>query len=1654
MEADPGMGVVGVVHTFERPQQPQHIKLQPRPPHSPDLIQLSDSDSNLPIPAPHDCGYTRIITQEYSAEDNTNDLNKNHKSRSPDRSSYRRPSAHSRKASANVESFTRDDDSEDLEDFEAKPRRRVRSLRRTTSGSSDPCLSSPGSVSSPGSDSATPTNLLPLEDSNERTPSHHRSSHWHRLVNDEHCHLLGTEEDSSDRHSSNEEDRDDEDQLLQNAQEVCEEERSPAASTATLRPDSSSTAGPESSCSSVAHGIPLSNVGGNGGAEAIWRISEEQRNYYTQQFRRLQPDLSKVVQGQQAKHFFEKSKLATDQLTRIWHLSDVTQDGALSLPEFLVAMHLVVARRNNVPLPSALPQPLLALLLPSLQQQQQQHVMAQQQQKDNAIVSSRTRRGSSSSGGSSVVSSVPPPSTAAPSLPPSTGELSDKEIVSPSRAKEWTKFVDSPTSTVSSPGLKPVNFDFQRSAVEEDPQILHPKAVRVTPEPGRGDSECTAAAASEMWRAASSSTTQRPALAGWTVGITQPRSYRDGVGKLHDQRLQYQPQQQQQPQQLQQDGTESGLAKLNSLQAKLQQETDRILRWKAATEVELNQKNRELSDSQHTIEGLRSNLIEAQLSSEKLSNKLLKQKQITQLVESKVATTRGMMDQLEQQQSSLQSIVQQFNACRRDLEQKQSATETALVQIKDSVAKTAAEQRRKLEELQHRSTEAAALAEECVGEAEQQLSERHEELQMCRQQLRTAETQLQLCEQRLSSNEQQLLQLQQQETSLNDTVNKLRGELEETKRSAEGDVEALQQRADSLQRRLDDSQHKLSDAMEDLALAADKIRDQEGIQLSMEEHRHELDDRIEQLEHDIAQIKLSSETNANKAAECEAAAGEASKESARVKAVMVQLQDQLQHSELQLQEMQRTLEAEVAGVSEELEVARSQAQLLHTQEQAGAVRDLEAQLKAAEAVVEQHQQLQQQLHALNEKLEERETASTASVATEQQLREQVACKDDALQLLQLEYGNLHQQHRRRQAALTEQCEVAALKVSSIEELVQQLQQEKERLIADVTRLNSELVEAAAKVNKLQVERDNFETSMKNFTSELNSASEASKLIVKHNEDLLKELNAKTATNRTLEKEAKAHKKTLTAETKKSERLQSSVAKLEKCVEQLKKERQWAEETTATLQQQLLEDQTQYSQYRLRTDETMSQLNREKEEARELIQKAEERAAESAQAADEAARILEDSKSEFDARMKETYGMLSDRRKLYDETMESMTQKMQAAETRAAHLSQLLDEKEKTVQQLQLQLSSTQAAAAATALTTAAELQDTDSRTHSASPCASLRSVRSSTHVSPLMDVVNMPERTDKDPPTTEELSAPTTDKNLVEVGHPAPQPKSPTQHLASHSDLTTHPADSGIFPCTPVKTLKDSYFHFSIYLLLLYSTPLRSKAFQLPSLQTPKAEGTPVPSYSNWRRSILKDQNTSSSGGKRVAFNSPASIYQFDSDSSDVMELNSDLEARFEAMARARSQAGGRTLINFTTHNIPRANVAPLQRPSRNMRTNKKLNSDLEARFEAMARARSRAGGSTLINFTTHNIPRANVAPLQRPSRNMRTNKKARMEVTRTYPSMEDADASQGETSSKFTFVPSRIRTPLGLETRRDNIAELNNSSYEEAVAAFNDSKY
>lgn len=86
-----------------------------------------------------------------------------------------------------------------------------------------------------------------------------------------------------------------------------------------------------------------------------WRITEEQLEYYTNQFKTLQPDLGSLILGTIAKNFFTKSKLPIPELSHIWELSDVDRDGALTFSEFCTAFHLIVARKNGYPLPESLP---------------------------------------------------------------------------------------------------------------------------------------------------------------------------------------------------------------------------------------------------------------------------------------------------------------------------------------------------------------------------------------------------------------------------------------------------------------------------------------------------------------------------------------------------------------------------------------------------------------------------------------------------------------------------------------------------------------------------------------------------------------------------------------------------------------------------------------------------------------------------------------------------------------------------------------------------------------------------------------------------------------------------------------------------------------------------------------------------------------------------------------------------------------------------------------------------------------------------------------------------------------------------------------------------------------------------------------------------
>lgn len=235
-----------------------------------------------------------------------------------------------------------------------------------------------------------------------------------------------------------------------------------------------------------------------------------------------------------------------EELRHIWQLTDVTRDGALDLAEFTAAMHLVVLRRNNVPIPSSLPtclQPQYlykSLGLPQMEPASEEADLLQLESDDNQepiaqrtsvvnkndyqrmISSTYDEFRSTSSGKSATImnkSSTLPKNHYSQHQRVGEGDgdstlhnnfslnnnnksqVTNKNVISsssnrsssnspPSQTvtdgandmqnanKEWTKFAESPTSNVSSPGPKPVNVT---TNIIDPSHVIHPVPLRVTP---------------------------------------------------------------------------------------------------------------------------------------------------------------------------------------------------------------------------------------------------------------------------------------------------------------------------------------------------------------------------------------------------------------------------------------------------------------------------------------------------------------------------------------------------------------------------------------------------------------------------------------------------------------------------------------------------------------------------------------------------------------------------------------------------------------------------------------------------------------------------------------------------------------------------------------------------------------------------------------------------------------------------------------------------------------------------------------------------------------------------------------------------------------------------------------------------------------------
>ncbi|KAF8382358.1 reps-1, partial [Pristionchus pacificus] len=99
-------------------------------------------------------------------------------------------------------------------------------------------------------------------------------------------------------------------------------------------------------------------------AARMYEMSDKQRDYYKKCFGQLMKavqgsiDYESAVWGGDTNvvHFFRKSQLETEVLSRVWAMADVNADGWLDLAEFSVAMHLIVLHvKGGLEVPECLP---------------------------------------------------------------------------------------------------------------------------------------------------------------------------------------------------------------------------------------------------------------------------------------------------------------------------------------------------------------------------------------------------------------------------------------------------------------------------------------------------------------------------------------------------------------------------------------------------------------------------------------------------------------------------------------------------------------------------------------------------------------------------------------------------------------------------------------------------------------------------------------------------------------------------------------------------------------------------------------------------------------------------------------------------------------------------------------------------------------------------------------------------------------------------------------------------------------------------------------------------------------------------------------------------------------------------------------------------
>ncbi|XP_027218938.2 paramyosin isoform X1 [Penaeus vannamei] len=569
-----------------------------------------------------------------------------------------------------------------------------------------------------------------------------------------------------------------------------------------------------------------------------------------------------------------------------------------------------------------------------------------------------------------------------------------------------------------------------------------------------------------------------------------------------------------------------GAVGMEDLHKQLQQETENIVRWKASTEMNTRQLERQLNEAQVTIADQRRNLMELQLNSENLSQSLLKERQERDLVAAKVTHTRQLFRTLEQQKEELVVTLTLFQQDKDLLSAAHHETIQEINGITESFHDLSVQHKQQVDSLTAQAASEVSQLREKIASKEQELKELNESMSRLVHSNSEYEENVSEMTELLKTTAQSLSCAQDKNAALESEIVEVKSLLERVQKEMEEQTQASTVRVNKLQEELNQEQCRRNESQKEFEEAVEKIQYLKKANDTLEGNSSELLDKLEAVT--VRKQELEEELNRsnNRITKLMEEHSELEQEVHILSQSLKDMHIKFEHLKSDFQDMQKDKQSFMAQLEESKKILQEEDQLIkHLTEQVSELsQNLQVQKKMEEELKteilcykDRNDEMNNTIEYLNKRLQENEVDAT-------KLQEKLVSEVDKniRSLEEVEFLNEQLNNVRNEwAANNELCEQ---KIQSITNCAAVTEADLKQQISDIEN----------QFKKTTVEKNT-----------LNKDWEEQQALLKSQKLQLKEQ----------EKELKSKAKALNQEIKKKEKTEASIAMLERKLQSSETERE-------------------------------------------------------------------------------------------------------------------------------------------------------------------------------------------------------------------------------------------------------------------------------------------------------------------------------------------------------------------------------------------------------------------------------------------------------------------------------------------------------------------